>query len=107
MIYYGCPKCEAPMSSPESLVGEPQTCPQCGNVTMVPGAQNVNQRDSSKTKHSGQKQRKSKWVGILVASVMCGLGTAFIRFDPVLRWYLGIPMLIASAAILVHAISKD
>lgn len=36
MIYYGCPKCQAPMGSPESMAGTTETCPTCGNVTVVP-----------------------------------------------------------------------
>lgn len=36
MIYYGCPKCETPMSSPDSMAGRSESCPECGNVTRVP-----------------------------------------------------------------------
>lgn len=36
MIYYGCPACDAPMSSPESLAGQRERCPDCGNVAVVP-----------------------------------------------------------------------
>ena len=36
MIDFTCPKCGAEMSSPDSLVGESETCPSCGNVTLVP-----------------------------------------------------------------------
>ena len=36
MIYYGCPKCNEPLSSPESMAGKTETCPKCGNVTTVP-----------------------------------------------------------------------
>ena len=39
MIYYGCPKCEAAMSSPDSLAGQKEVCPNCGNVMFVPAAQ--------------------------------------------------------------------
>ena len=36
MIYYGCPKCQAPMASPDGMAGRSETCPQCGNVAAVP-----------------------------------------------------------------------
>jgi len=36
MIYYGCPKCQSPMASPESMAGQAETCPECGNVMTVP-----------------------------------------------------------------------
>jgi hypothetical protein len=36
MIYFGCPNCGAPMASPESLAGENEKCPECGNVAVVP-----------------------------------------------------------------------
>jgi len=38
MIYYGCPKCQAAMSSPESLAGQTETCLECGNVTVIPSS---------------------------------------------------------------------
>lgn len=36
MIYYGCPKCQAAMASPDGMAGGSETCPQCGNVAVVP-----------------------------------------------------------------------
>ena len=36
MIYYGCPKCRAAMGSPNARAGDSETCPQCGNVVLVP-----------------------------------------------------------------------
>lgn len=36
MIEYSCPKCKGGMSYDESLAGDPQTCPECGNVAIVP-----------------------------------------------------------------------
>ena len=36
MIYFGCPNCGEPMASPESLAGEKEKCPECGNVAVVP-----------------------------------------------------------------------
>lgn len=36
MIDYRCPRCKKSMSSPESLMGEPESCPECGYVTTVP-----------------------------------------------------------------------
>jgi len=38
MLYYGCPKCGSPMASPDSLAGQSDQCPDCGNVTTVPNA---------------------------------------------------------------------
>jgi Zn-finger nucleic acid-binding protein len=38
MIYYGCPKCQAPMASPDEMAGQTDTCPECGNVAVVPSA---------------------------------------------------------------------
>jgi len=38
MIDHTCGKCGAEMSSPDSLAGQAETCPQCGNVTRVPQA---------------------------------------------------------------------
>ena len=39
MIYYGCPNCGAPMQSPDSMAGQKEKCPECGNVTIVPKPQ--------------------------------------------------------------------
>jgi len=36
MIYYGCPKCQGSMASPDCMSGQSETCPACGNVTSVP-----------------------------------------------------------------------
>jgi membrane protein YdbS with pleckstrin-like domain len=36
MIYYGCPKCQTPMASPDSMAGQAERCPECGNVAVVP-----------------------------------------------------------------------
>jgi len=38
MIYYGCPKCQAPMASPDSMIGQAETCTECGNVATVPNS---------------------------------------------------------------------
>ena len=47
MIYYGCPKCGAAMGSPESMAGENETCPACGNVAIVPQKQTLANPPSS------------------------------------------------------------
>lgn len=39
MIYFGCPKCGTPLQSPESQAGQTETCPECGNVAIVPAGQ--------------------------------------------------------------------
>ena len=36
MIFYGCPKCQPPMASPDSMAGQPETCAYCDNVAIVP-----------------------------------------------------------------------
>ena len=36
MIRYACPKCATAMSSPDAMVGQAETCPNCGNVARVP-----------------------------------------------------------------------
>ncbi len=36
MIKYDCPKCRAEMSSPDSMAGQQETCPHCGNVAIAP-----------------------------------------------------------------------
>ncbi len=41
MIDYSCPKCDGPMSSPDSLAGKTEQCPACGNVCHVPKRQSV------------------------------------------------------------------
>ena len=38
MIHFRCPNCNDQMSVPESLGGQGQVCPGCGNVTFVPTA---------------------------------------------------------------------
>jgi membrane protein YdbS with pleckstrin-like domain len=38
MVFYGCPKCQEPMSSPDSMAGQSESCPSCGNVAMVPAS---------------------------------------------------------------------
>lgn len=37
MLYYGCPACGTAMSSPDSMAGQTEKCPECGNVAVVPG----------------------------------------------------------------------
>lgn len=44
MIDYRCPHCSAAMSSPDSLIGEEETCPQCGLLQEVPGVRFLCQR---------------------------------------------------------------
>jgi predicted RNA-binding Zn-ribbon protein involved in translation (DUF1610 family) len=36
MIDFKCPKCGKALSVPASLVGHTETCPSCGNITIVP-----------------------------------------------------------------------
>ena len=36
MISYKCVKCGEPLEAPDSLSGQPETCPKCGNVCVVP-----------------------------------------------------------------------
>jgi hypothetical protein len=36
MIYFGCPNCGAAMSSPDSMGGQKEKCPECGNIALVP-----------------------------------------------------------------------
>ena len=36
MIYFGCPKCQAAMAAPDGHTGQSETCPECGNVAVVP-----------------------------------------------------------------------
>ena len=36
MIDYHCPRCQAPMASPDGMVGQSEKCPACGTVTIVP-----------------------------------------------------------------------
>ena len=36
MISYKCVKCGEPLEAPDSLAGQPETCPKCGNVCVVP-----------------------------------------------------------------------
>ena len=36
MISYTCPKCGSSMSSPDSLAGQHEACPECGNITTIP-----------------------------------------------------------------------
>lgn len=36
MINFRCPKCNDWLNVPESLVGDKETCPNCGNVCIVP-----------------------------------------------------------------------
>ena len=41
MVQYACPKCGELMSSPDSMVGQSETCKVCGNVAIVPGQRGV------------------------------------------------------------------
>ncbi len=36
MITYQCPKCDHPMSAPDAVAGQKETCPACRNVSIVP-----------------------------------------------------------------------
>ena len=36
MINYNCSKCHTAMSSPDSMAGQPETCPNCGSGVVVP-----------------------------------------------------------------------
>lgn len=36
MITYQCPKCDHPISVPDTLAGGKETCSSCGNVSVVP-----------------------------------------------------------------------
>lgn len=36
MIRYKCPKCRATLESPRSMAGQPDRCPMCGQVCLVP-----------------------------------------------------------------------
>lgn len=41
MIEFQCPKCGEMMSVPDSLVGQAETCPECGNVAIVSAPQTI------------------------------------------------------------------
>lgn len=36
MISFICPKCRQRLESPDSMAGRSESCPQCGNVSIVP-----------------------------------------------------------------------
>lgn len=44
MIDFECPKCHEAMSVPDSLGEQSETCPACGNVTLVPPIPTVGQQ---------------------------------------------------------------
>ncbi len=35
MIDYACPRCQAPMMSPDAMIGQGETCPKCGAIIIV------------------------------------------------------------------------
>lgn len=36
MIHFRCPKCNDQLSVPDSMAGQSETCPNCGNAAVVP-----------------------------------------------------------------------
>ena len=65
MIYYGCPKCQAPMASPESQAGQVETCPECGNVAVIPSSgQSVTLSGTSKI--SIWNSPRAGWFGLVI-----------------------------------------
>lgn len=68
MIYYGCPKCQAPMASPDGMAGRSETCPQCGNVAVVPMPEGP--PPPSPISATGPSQYDPKHTGTVVAVEM-------------------------------------
>lgn len=73
MIYFGCPKCQKAMSSPEKNAGKRVKCGKCGNVTVVPhdgqhihvSSQTISQRAAKPP-----KKKKSGTLGCLGVIVL-------------------------------------
>ena len=69
MIYYGCPACSAAMASPESLAGQFDKCPACGQTAVVPLAV------ASLAAPGPAKARRSRPRGVAEALIFVGMLT--------------------------------
>jgi len=121
MIYYGCPKCETPMSSPDSMAGRKESCPGCGNVVIVPGRTDtlsattpspppplpmIRHVTSSPARraypvcqHCGARMRKShigrgSCLAILIGLATICVGVIMLIVLPVIGWIIGPAMIV-------------
>ncbi len=65
MLYYNCPRCGLPMSSPDSLAGKAETCPVCHAAAQVPGPSEMTERDLQRAMLQ-ELHQQSLYVKVLV-----------------------------------------
>ena len=88
MIDYGCPICHTPMASPDGLAGQPEKCPNCGAVTLVPHPRAAGRVTGTfRPIMTVARQRSNRAggfgiAGILIGSVACLTLWAPIPFLP-------------------------
>ncbi len=84
MIYYGCPKCGTAMSSPDSMAGQAEKCPDCGNITVVPTKQPSAPPGPAATHVHIPTQKRTSGLGIasLVLGIVAVIGSwiPFVNF---------------------------
>ncbi|MFG0275443.1 MAG: NINE protein [Phycisphaerales bacterium] len=68
MIVFQCPKCGEQLEAPPTMAGQAVTCPECGNVSQVPG------RGPSPDYGAGQPARCQRVVYILLGIFLGALG---------------------------------
>lgn len=111
MIYYGCPKCQSAMASPESQAGQTETCPECGNVTIVPQPNHPNGSNYAPV-HSGKvttTERTSKrlklhimiaWLLLIVGVILFCVGLSNYEPDTNDTWFVVFGLLLGVVGII-------
>ncbi len=66
MIHYTWPSCGKDMSAPDSIIGQKEKCPSCGNKTIVPEHEVFQAQEKNKTKYLTRSLLFALILGVLV-----------------------------------------
>jgi len=88
VIDYACPICQAPMTSPDGMVGHSERCPKCGTVTIVPrrlatAPKPVRGPGEFRPIMTVARPRSNPAGGFGIAGVVIGIGACLTLWAPV------------------------
>ena len=96
MICYHCPKCNESLSYPDSMSGEKETCPACGNVSFIPFKTAESPRPSDMSEQSSSVEQDQSIRQQQTWKPTCPLCGCRLE-----KWTHGLPSNLLSAVVII------